>query len=100
MNILPQIRSARRLRRCAGFLDLFGGNKTAVSRSETTTNVDSYNRSFNSVRNVADSNNLTIAVGADAGAAFTKSDDQVKKVALYVAGAVGLAAVLAFFFRK
>ena len=63
MNLRPAQLSPwmRRYRREGGFL--FDSNKSSSS-SVTTTNVDSYNRAFNSVRNNSNSGNLNISVGA------------------------------------
>lgn len=92
MNLLPQTLRARMRRRCGGFLNLFGGNKSSRSSTSTSVAVDSYNRTFNSVRNVADSNNLTIAVGPSAESALPQSDNAVLITAIK---AVGIAAALA-----
>lgn len=72
-------------------LDLFSSKKN-VSTTTTTVAVDSYNRAFNNVKNTADSNNLTIAVGPDAANALPKSDNEVQITAIK---AVALVAVLA-----
>jgi hypothetical protein len=101
MNLLPQTRRARMRRNCGGFLDLFGGNKTSSSSTQTSVAVDSYNRSFASSRNTADSNNLTIAVGPDAANALPKSDNDVQITALKAVGIVAvLAALVAWFANR
>lgn len=101
MKLLPQTLRARQRRKCGGFLNLFGGNKSSSSSTSTNVAVDSYNRTFNSVRNVADSNNLTIAVGPEAGNALPKSDNDVQITAIKAVGIVAvLAAIVAFFANR
>lgn len=74
---------------------IFEGGKSNVSSTSTTVNTDSFNRSFGYSSNVADSNNLSIAVGSDANP-FTKSGDALQRSALYVLGALVIAALLAW----
>lgn len=81
-------------------LDLFSSKKN-VATTQTTVAVDSYNRAFNSVRNTADSNNLTIAVGPDAGDALQPGDNSVMITAIKSVGIVAvLAAAVAWLARK
>lgn len=94
MNLRPAQISPwmRRYRREGGFL--FDSNKSSSS-SVTTTNVDSYNRAFNSVRNNSNSGNLNISVGAG-GDPFGIPGGDVQKTALYVVAALGLFALIAW----
>lgn len=81
-------------------LDLFSSKKN-VATTNTTVAVDSYNRSFNSVRNTADSNNLTIAVGPDATDAIQPGDNAVLTTAIKAVGIVAvLAAAVAWLSKK
>lgn len=100
MNLLPKTFRARQRRNCGGFLDFMGGNKTSTSSTQTNLAVDSYNRSFNSVRNTADSNNLTIAVGPEATEAIQPGDNAVLVTAVKTVGIVALLAALFAWFAN
>lgn len=78
--------------------DMFSDKKTNAV-STTTVSTDSFNRAFNSVRNTADSNNLSIAVGTDANP-FLKSADDVVKFAWKVLGVVSVIASLAWLWSR
>lgn len=81
-------------------LDLFSSKKN-VANTTTTVAVDSYNRAFNSVRNTADSNNLTIAVGPNATDAIQPGDNAVLISAVKAVAVVALlAAAVAWLSKK
>ena len=71
----------------------FGSSRKTSTNTSTVVAVDSYNRSFNSVRNDSNSNNLNIAVGASADP-FAAPGDAVQKTALKAAGLVLVAAAI------
>lgn len=93
MKLFPQSAAARRRRNCAGFLDLFGGNKSSTSSTATTTEVNSRNRTFNSSTNNSNSGNLNLSIGGGADP-FGAPGDTVKITAVIVGGLV-LAVALA-----
>lgn len=99
MKLFPQSAAARRRRNCAGFLSLFGGNKTSSSTS-TTTEVNSRNRTFNSSVNNANSGNLNLAIGSGAGDPFAAPGDNVKITAVIIGGLVLAVAVAVKLWRK
>lgn len=76
--------------------DAFSSRKT-VSNTSTEVAVDSYNRSFASSRNTSGSNNLSIAVGSDMDP-FAAPGETLQRSALWVVGALVLAALAAWAF--
>lgn len=84
-------------RNCGGFLDIFS-DKKSVSSSQTTTEVNSRNRTVNTSTNLNNSNNLAIGLGTS-GDPFGGPGDNVKIMAIIVAGALGVAALLTYFLR-
>ena len=73
----------------------FGSSRSTSSNTSTSVALDSYNRTFNNVNNIADSNNLAIAVGPG-GDPFAKSGDSVQHTALKAAAAVLSLALIAW----
>lgn len=74
-------------------------SKSNIASTSTTVAVDSYNRAFNSSRNTSNSNNLSIALGSDADP-FAQPGEALQKSALYVVGALVVAALLAWVFVR
>ena len=74
-------------------------SKSNVATTSTVVAVDSYNRAFNSSRNTANSNNLSIAVGSDADP-FAGPGETLQKSALLVVGALVLAGLAAWVFVR
>ena len=81
-----------------GLFDAFS-NKSVNTSTRTEVALDSYNRSFNNVRNDSNSNNLNIAVGASADP-FAAPGDAVQKTALKAAGVVLVAAAIAWAYGR
>lgn len=72
-----------------------GSSRSTTANQITTTSVDSFNRAFTNSRNDSNSNNLNIAVGTDESP-FLAPGDAVQTTALYVAGALGMVALAAY----
>lgn len=78
----------------------FGSSKSTSSNTSTSVATDSYNRTFNSVRNDSNSNNLNIAVGSPAADPFARPGESVQKTALQAAGVVLVAAAIAWAYGR